>query len=99
MYEIADEANLRYNCFPSLHVAGGVACLDVYTGKARLVGKLLLWLWAAGLTLSTLLLHQHHLIDAGGGLLLAWLGSRVLYPRLARVQSRKPRSACESQPQ
>jgi membrane-associated phospholipid phosphatase len=80
MYEFADNANLRFNCCPSLHVAWGVATLDVYARSAPRTARVLLWSWAAGLSLSTLFLHQHHVIDVVGGLVLALWGSRVLYP-------------------
>jgi membrane-associated phospholipid phosphatase len=80
MYEFADSANLRFNCCPSLHVAWGVATLDIYSRAATRSRKALLWSWAAGLSLSTLFLHQHHVIDVVGGLMLAVWGSRVLYP-------------------
>jgi membrane-associated phospholipid phosphatase len=83
LYQLADDANLRFNSCPSLHVAWGIVCVDVFAGKARRLGKLLLWLWGVGMMLSTLLLHQHHLIDVAGGFLLAMIGSRVLYPRLS----------------
>jgi membrane-associated phospholipid phosphatase len=80
MYEFADSANLRFNCCPSLHVAWGVATLDIYARSATQGRKALLWSWAAGLSLSTLFLHQHHVIDVIGGLGLAIWGSRVVYP-------------------
>jgi membrane-associated phospholipid phosphatase len=80
MFEFADNANLRFNCCPSLHVAWGVATLDVYARSAARTTRVLLWSWAAGLSLSTLVLHQHHVIDVVGGLVLAFWGSRVLYP-------------------
>lgn len=80
MFEFADNANLKFNCCPSLHVAWGVATLDVYARSAARTTRVLLWSWAAGLSLSTLVLHQHHVIDVVGGLVLAFWGSRVLYP-------------------
>jgi membrane-associated phospholipid phosphatase len=89
LYELADEANLRYNSFPSLHVGWSILCLDVFAGKAGRFGKVLLWLWGAGLMASTVLLHQHHLVDVAGGFALALIGSRILYPRLLdRFQQR-----------
>lgn len=87
MYQLADDANLTFNAFPSLHVAWFIACIDVYAGKARQFGKLLLWSWGVAMMLSTLLTHFHHVSDVAGGFLLAILGSRVLYPwLLAKLQ-------------
>jgi membrane-associated phospholipid phosphatase len=82
MYHLADDANLTFNAFPSLHVAWFIVCMDVYATKAGRFGKLSLWLWGVAMMLSTLLLHQHHVADVVGGFLLAMLGSRILYPWL-----------------
>ncbi|MCY2962645.1 MAG: phosphatase PAP2 family protein, partial [Planctomycetota bacterium] len=60
LYEMADQANLRFNSCPSLHVTWGVACVDVYARHAGRTGKWVLWSWGCGMCLSTLLLHQHH---------------------------------------
>ncbi|MSQ95128.1 MAG: hypothetical protein EXR98_11310 [Gemmataceae bacterium] len=76
LYELADDANLRYNSCPSLHVAWSIVCIDVFAGKAGRVGKVLLW--GAGLMLSTVLLHQHHLADVAADFALTMIGSRIL---------------------
>ena len=61
LFEFADRANLRFNCCPSLHVAWAAATLDIYARRAATpLGRWTLWSWGAGVTLSTLLLHQHH---------------------------------------
>ncbi len=82
MFRLADRANLDYNMCPSLHVAWAVAGVDVFTGNARLIGKVALWSWAAGLILSTLLVHQHYVVDVLAGVTLAMCMTRLLYPRL-----------------
>jgi membrane-associated phospholipid phosphatase len=66
---------LRYNLAPSLHVALAVVCAGAFAGRARWTGKLLLCGWTLAIALSTLLLHQHHLVDVvtGYGLGLATL--------------------------
>jgi membrane-associated phospholipid phosphatase len=89
-YRWADGANLTFNMFPSLHVAWLLACVDVYSRKAPLPGKALLWLWGAAMMLSTLLTHFHHVADVVCGFLLAMWGSRVLYPRLLSRFQRQP---------
>jgi membrane-associated phospholipid phosphatase len=74
---------LRYNLMPSLHVALSTVCVLAYAEKAGHAGRVLLWLWAAVIGLSTLLLHQHYLIDVLTGYALAWAGVRCVYrPRL-----------------
>jgi membrane-associated phospholipid phosphatase len=71
------------NLLPSLHVALSVVCVVVYARQASLVGKMLLWLWAGGIGVSTLLLHQHYLLDVVTGLILGLLGVRLVYDRWA----------------
>ncbi|MBC8352578.1 MAG: phosphatase PAP2 family protein [Planctomycetes bacterium] len=82
MFRLADQANLRFNSCPSLHVTWAIVCVDVYARWASPLSRLWLWSWGIGMVLSTLLLHQHHLADAVGGVALASLGSRLFYPRL-----------------
>jgi membrane-associated phospholipid phosphatase len=82
MFRLADQANLRFNSFPSMHVAWGIVCVDVYARSAGWLGRSCLWCWGVGMVLSTVLLHQHHLADAAGGLALALVGSRLIYPRM-----------------
>ena len=58
-----------HNLVPSLHVA--------YTSlTALLVHRPLVYAWAAMLALSTLLVHQHHLLDVATGAALGWGGYR-----------------------
>lgn len=82
MFRLADRANLDYNMCPSLHVAWAVAGVDVFAGKTRWIGKVVLWSWAVCLTLSTLLVHQHYVADVVAGVVLAMCMTRLLYPRL-----------------
>lgn len=60
---------LRYNLFPSLHVAFAVSTAWNATRKARPW----LLLWAGLVAAATLLLHLHHVLDVLGGVLLAWI--------------------------
>jgi membrane-associated phospholipid phosphatase len=71
LYNLADALNLQYNVAPSLHVALTVVCVDAYARRASATVRLVLWAWAAAIVLSTLLTHQHHLLDVVSGLLLA----------------------------
>jgi membrane-associated phospholipid phosphatase len=70
---------LRYNLAPSLHVAMSCICLAAYASHCGAAGKVLLATWAAAIALSTLLTHQHHLLDVLTGLALAWAGKRFIY--------------------
>lgn len=75
LYRIADEMNLTYNLVPSLHVALSVVCVSAFAARANGAVRALLWFWAFAIALSTLLTHQHHLLDVVTGWLLG-LGVR-----------------------
>jgi membrane-associated phospholipid phosphatase len=72
---------LEHNLVPSLHVALSVVCIAVYARQARPVGRALLWLWAAVIGLSTLLLHQHYVLDVATGFALGLAGVWLVYDR------------------
>ena len=82
LFSFADWLNLRYNMLPSLHVALSVVCIACFAARAPAAGKMLLWLWAAALCASTLLTHQHHVLDVVTGFGLALAGYRFVYRRL-----------------
>ena len=82
LFHLADRLNLDYDLVPSLHVALSVACITAFCIHTRVIGRTLLWIWAAAIALSTLLTHQHHVIDVVTGWFLATLCMRVIYFRL-----------------
>lgn len=61
---LADTLNLERNYFPSLHVAFSFTAARAYRGAQW-------WLWAIAIAASTLLIHEHYLVDVVGGLVLA----------------------------
>lgn len=63
LFHFADRLNLDYNMVPSLHVALSVCCIAAFARHASRAGHALLWMWAAAIALSTLLTHQHHVVD------------------------------------
>jgi membrane-associated phospholipid phosphatase len=73
---------LEHNMLPSLHVALSAVCLAIYARRARPLGRLLLWLWASVIGLSTLLLHQHYVLDVVTGFALALAGVYLVYDRI-----------------
>lgn len=87
LFHLADQMNLTYNLVPSLHVALAIACIAVFASRAPAGGKVLLWLWAIMIAASTILTHQHHLLDAVTGWLLAVGCAKTVYPRLAAISS------------
>ncbi|MBI4663435.1 MAG: phosphatase PAP2 family protein [Verrucomicrobia bacterium] len=87
LFEFADWLNLRYNMLPSLHVALSVVCVVCFAARASHAWAILLWLWAMALAASTLLTHQHHLLDVVTGMVLALAACRLIYGRLVKEKS------------
>jgi membrane-associated phospholipid phosphatase len=86
-----------YNMVPSLHVALSVVTLSTYARQLGAAGKVLLAGWGSAIALSTLLTHQHHLLDVVTGLVLGWGGHVLVYRRwLARAAKGQsaPASLC-----
>jgi membrane-associated phospholipid phosphatase len=81
LFRFADRLNLTYNLLPSLHVALSVACIAAYAPRTGPVGRVLLWLWGSAIAVSTLLTHQHHILDVVAGWALAVGASRWVYRR------------------
>ena len=85
---------LTYNMVPSLHVALSVVTLAAYSLRCGKVGKGLLAVWGTAIALSTLLTHQHHLLDVATGLILGWGAHLLVYRRwLHRAQAGQSVSA------
>jgi membrane-associated phospholipid phosphatase len=78
---LADRLNLDYNAIPSLHVALLTACLGTYLARVRLGARIGFALWVALVAASTLLTHQHHLIDVAAGMGLGIWGARCALRR------------------
>jgi membrane-associated phospholipid phosphatase len=72
---------LTYNMAPSLHVAMSVVLLSAYGRRCGAVGKGWLAAWGTAIALSTLLTHEHHLLDVATGLLLGWGANLLVYRR------------------
>jgi hypothetical protein len=72
---LADRLNLDYDLIPSLHVALFVACAGVYAVRAGTAVRSLLAAWAALVAASTVLTHQHQVIDAVAGVALGVWGA------------------------
>jgi membrane-associated phospholipid phosphatase len=64
LFHFADKLNLEYNMVPSLHVALSVCCIGAFARHASRSGRTMLWAWAVAIAFSTVLTHQHHVIDA-----------------------------------
>jgi membrane-associated phospholipid phosphatase len=85
IFRFADALNLQYNMCPSLHVAMAVAAAYIYALHSLPRVRYFWWLWAAAIMVSTLLTHQHHIIDALAGAFVGWgcgaLANKNAWPR------------------
>lgn len=90
LFHFADRLNLDYNMVPSLHVGLSVCCIAAFARLASPPGRILLWTWAAAIALSTLLTHQHHVVDVVTG----W-GVGIGAYRIARLRVAKWRASEE----
>ena len=71
--------DLPHNMVPSLHVAFSTLILLTLARHSRqVVAKTLFWTWLVLICLSTILVHQHHLLDVATGLLVAALFTNII---------------------
>jgi membrane-associated phospholipid phosphatase len=84
LFHAADRINLRYNMVPSLHVALTIAAVSILARGNRMLTAAMLWSWGLVICLSTVLTHQHHLIDVATGAALGVAVDRLVYRRIAR---------------
>ena len=86
VYQFADSANLRFNLFPSLHVAFAYSLARAFGERSGFGGKVLFFLWATAIALSTLLIKAHYLLDVLAGAGLAAFAVFGLLPRFRRYE-------------
>jgi membrane-associated phospholipid phosphatase len=82
LFHAADRINLRYNMAPSLHVALTIATVAILARGCRMPAAALLWSWGVLICISTILTHQHHLIDIVTGAALGVAVDRMVYRRI-----------------
>jgi membrane-associated phospholipid phosphatase len=78
LFRFADTLNLTYNSLPSLHVAFAYTIARYYCRSLSPLFAAAVILWAAGIICSTLLLHQHHLLDVFAGVILARIAEIII---------------------
>lgn len=79
IYRFADWLNLSHNYMPSLHVGMAVLCASIYSKEASVICAIAIWIWALAITLSTLLTHEHYVIDLVAGGALGYLLANSIY--------------------
>ena len=79
-FELATTLSMRHNHFPSLHVAFALTAALALQPVLRPLSRLLSWLWVMLVAASTVLIHEHHLLDIVAGAVLAVLAWRIVPP-------------------
>jgi membrane-associated phospholipid phosphatase len=74
---LAAALSRTYNLVPSLHVALFTTAAATYASRVPMWIRVLLGIWLVVVAASTVLTHQHHLIDVVTGLMLGAWGARV----------------------
>src|SRR5215210_1809656 len=87
IFRLADRLNLDYNEFPSLHIAFAVTAAIVFGRRCGWLGRTLFLLWAVGVAVSTLFMHEHHLLDLVGGAVLGLVSVATVFPRASREET------------
>jgi membrane-associated phospholipid phosphatase len=79
LYSDMFHIDLPHNLVPSLHVIfSALILLSLLDAKGSTIQKTIWWGWLILICLSTLLVHQHHILDVSTGLLVA-IGFRKYY--------------------
>jgi membrane-associated phospholipid phosphatase len=83
-----------FNCFPSLHAAVSTICFFAWFRYAYEKPKLaikatavLVFVIAAGVILSTLLIKQHYIADEIAGIVLAWVAGKLIFDYYQKGQA------------
>jgi membrane-associated phospholipid phosphatase len=88
---LASMAALQYNCVPSLHVALAATAGWAYLKVGGPRWRFFVCAWVAAIVVSTLLGHQHHLVDLAAGAVLTWIAIVVVPPRILKLQRDRSR--------
>jgi hypothetical protein len=79
VFEALYALDYPHNCVPSLHIAFSSQIILALASREALPARVALAIWFSVIAISTLLTHQHHLLDIGTGLLLT-LATRLALP-------------------
>jgi membrane-associated phospholipid phosphatase len=88
VYEFIFLVDHPHNLVPSLHVIyTSLILLSAAAATKYLLTRLLLFLWLIVICASTVLIHQHHVIDVASGIAIAAAASYTMRSRKAVVTS------------
>jgi len=85
LYRLVDTINLRHNYCPSLHVAWAVVIAEMACRRGAVPARILARCWVGGIAVSTMLTHQHYLVDVVMGFAVGLVGTRRVFPWLLRT--------------
>lgn len=72
IYGVMFALDAPHNLVPSLHIVFSTLVVLACGQHAPPLARFALWVWLVGIAASTVLTHQHHLLDVVAGLLLAF---------------------------
>ena len=78
IFDFADFLNMERNYFPSLHVCFAFTAALCYLDKTQIPGRLIFFIWALAISISTLLIHEHYIIDVLAGIVLSLLCWKIV---------------------
>lgn len=84
--EFAASFTGTYNMMPSLHVTLSTLMCTACLSHATKLWRIILVVWLGILIVSTVVTHQHHIIDVFTGLLLALFSYFIYQPKSRREQ-------------
>ena len=84
IFHLADTLNMERNFLPSLNVAFGFTAVIALAPKFSRSGRCLIGLWAVAISLSTLFIHENHVLGIIAGFVLALITMRTVARWFAR---------------
>ncbi len=78
LFSILYTLDRPYNLFPSLHISLSTLVVVAVTNDAGLCRRISYYFWLLLLFTSVLLVHQHHLADILGGVVLTFVCIRII---------------------
>lgn len=85
---VAKFFSMNNNYFPSLHTAFAFTAALAYQAYCSVISKVIFFIWACAIVLSTLFIHEHQICDLVAGFVLALIAHYFVFSPLA-VSTRK----------
>ena len=83
LFKSIHEIDNPFNLFPLLHVTySTLSALAMIDHSKSSFFKYFMFFWIVLISLSLVLVHQHHIFDIVSGFFLAWIGYRFIYKKI-----------------